>query len=680
MTYISYPQPLSYHGQVLDNPADKKVDRNDKVELKYTDDEENYRHYMIQRLVYAKENRDRVWPELNNKTYSQRFEENEKIAHTYLEEAKNDNEKKLSTGTIESKLLTLLSHINNLNLTPEVLAFDKYQKAQVELGHAFTDIMQVTAEHDGGDEGGDKEKRIHRQLELLKQGTVFVQENWITKYGVKKKLNSKYQGEFRNFDGYTKKLEKVFEGCSREVLYGLNVYLGDMTAFSMNDQPYIFTVEQMHYDKAKALYGYFENWKYVRPGIPDSSPTDSQTNTGGRTVYDAKWRLTNIKNTHVEIIKYQDEQSNEYQIMINGVLMLPVGFPLSAVTAEGKYNITKQVLYVINPQFAMGKSFVSSGAVYELSKALDRMLRLFELKTRKSVNPPYVNTTNRVIPQRALDPGNITMGINPNALVPIGNEGQGVTASEYQIFKEIQDEIEKSTISNVFQGQQAKSGATATEVIEVQRQARLTLGLIIAACTMLEVKVGYLRLWNLLSKWLEPIGKTMDGEQLYRSVTRVTSIEGAGTGERRVVPIDGELPSPEVIRMLSLKDEQEKGYPVRRTYISPSIIQTAKLMWFVRVNPKEEESSALYKLEFREMVGDMLSLAQIGAAPNINGLQDEFSRVYNIDRNKVFAERSTTPAGNMEEVARKTSGDRAAGNNMNPAQMAQGRSLAQLKS
>ena len=55
-----------------------------------------------------------------------------------------------------------------------------------------------------------------------------------------------------------------------------------------------------------------------------------------------------------------------------------------------------------------------------------------------------------------------------------------------------------STISNVFSGQQAKSGATATEIMEVQRQAKLNLGIIIAAATMLEQKCAYLRLYNLI--------------------------------------------------------------------------------------------------------------------------------------------------------------------------------------
>src|SRR6185369_3854878 len=99
--------------------------------------------------------------------------------------------------------------------------------------------------------------------------------------------------------------------------------------------------------------------------------------------------------TQVEIIKYQDPIRDEFQIQINGIMMLPVGFPLSAVSQGGRINIAKQILYPINPQFAYGKSFVSSGDVYELSKVIDEMLRLFVLKTRKSITPPYINTSGK---------------------------------------------------------------------------------------------------------------------------------------------------------------------------------------------------------------------------------------------------------------------------------------------
>ncbi len=664
MAFIAFPHPIAYTGSRVENPLVK----DDKAlsEPKYDDKTWAYKSYLEQRLRNAQETRDTVHAEFGGMTYLQNFQRNEMLALTQLEAKKNSNEKPLSTGTIEAKLTTLLSHLNNLNLVPKVYAYDRDNKNIREIGTSFTDIMAVVAEHDGGDDGGDKEKRMSRQRELLKQGTVFVQESYLTKYQVRKKLKSaKYTGEFSNFAGYEEKLEKVFEGCSRELLYGPNVYLGDITQFSMNDQPFAFTVETMSYDTAKTIYGQFENWKFVRPGMPTNTTTESTSQVGGRTIYDAKFRLLSITQNQVEIIKYQDPHNDEWALMINGVLLTPAGFPLSMVTPNGNYNITKQILYIKNNQFAYGGSFVGSGSLYELSRATDNMLSLFELKTRKSITAPYVNITNRVIPAKVLDPGSITMGIPPNALQPIGTEGQGVTSSEYQVYKELLDTIEKSTISAVFQGQQAKSGATATEIMEVQRQAKLNLGIIIAAATMLEQKCAYLRLYNLIGKWLEPTGINPDGSNRYRQVSREVNISGFGLGERRIIPIDGELPSPEVIRMLSLEDEQKLDMPVRRYYLSPAMLREAQLLWHIIVEEQEEETAAYHTVRYREQIGDVISLMQLGAQPNVEGITDEFAKVYQKDKAQFFSANIPQPNPGEEAMAPEAiAGNRAAGNNV----------------
>lgn len=648
------------------NPLDEETITEDQaLKLEQT----QYQTFLETRLTRAQEVRDRGWAEFSGKTYLQYFEENEKIANTYLEPVKNEGELRVASGTIEAKLNTLLSHVDNLNLLPEVLAYDESDTMLRSLGIAMTDILDRTAEHDGGDDGGDTEKRMLRQKELMKQGTVFVQEKWCTKSQTKKKLTGKFDGKVTGV-AWEKKLTKVFEGPERDMLYGPNVYLGDITQFSMDDQPYAFTVDTMHYDKAKEIYGTWENWTHVKPGMPPTPATLAQNAAGGRTVYDGKFRLTTLKDDQVEIIKYQDPTRDEFQIMVNGVMMLPIGFPLSAVTPGGKFNVAKQVLYPINGQFAYGKSFVSSGDVYELSQVIDEMLRLFILKTRKSITPPYVNISGKVISRKSLMPGSISMGIPPNALQPIGTESQGVTAGEYQIYKEIIQRVDQSTVSPIFQGQYGKANTTATEVLEVQRQARLALGIIISACTMLEVKLGYLRLWNVLANWFEPTGTALDDGKVrakYRSVSRETDIEGAGKGVRKIIPIDGALPAADAVRKAELQFESETGYPAEFIYVSPTKLKEYQLKWRIVVIPKERESSAYQKLLFKETLADALSLIQLGARPNVAGLVGEFGKTYGVDQNKFFADVGESMAQTPPVSASTVAGNSAAGNMPNAA-------------
>ena len=388
--------------QVVQNPNDTELSKKSDqgtiegdIERVYSEGDKKYLSFLQGRLENGRDQKNQKYPELNDKTYWEVYEENEKVANTRLPKKKNDDDVIVSAGTVEAKLDALLSNINNLNLSPEIHAFDRDQNRLNELGQALEDAMFLTAEKDGADEGGDEEKRQMRQRELLKQGTVFVQEEWLRLFETKKKLTEKYNGEFKNWKNWSEKLELVFEGPSRTLLHGPNVYLGNMAEFFMEKQPFIFVVIHQDYEQARKKYGHFENWKYVRKGRVSNTVTSEQ-----KTIYDNEWRLTEIKGNQVEIILYQDQPNDEFQILINGVLMLPIGFPLSAVAPAGKYNITKQVFRVYNNKFALGKSFVSSGSVQEISELIDEMLKLFVLKTRKSFSPPYVNTSGKVISKR----------------------------------------------------------------------------------------------------------------------------------------------------------------------------------------------------------------------------------------------------------------------------------------
>ena len=642
------------------NPLIKDDKKETFSENFYSEDDKSYLDFLQFRLENAKTQRNQPYPEFEDKTYQTDFDENIKIANTKLPAKKNEDDVVLSAGTIEGKLDALLSHVHNLDLSSEVQSFDRENNRITELGLALTDTIFQTEQTDGGYLSGDKEKKLLRQRELLSQNAVFVQEEWLRTFERKKVLKKKYGGEFKKWKEWDEKLELVFEGPSRTLLYGPNVYLGDITEYFMEKQPFAFAVIHQNYDIAKTKYGKFENWKYVTKG-PKATLGDNDKNNG---IYDNKWRLTEISDNQVEIVLYQDKPNDEFQIVINGVLMLPIGYPLSAVSPAGEYNIVKQVFRPISSKFAYGKPFVRMGSVRELSKIIDEMLKLFVLKTRKSYATPYVNTSGKVISSRVLTAGKITMGISSDALHPIGTEGQGVTASEFGVLKELQDRVDKSTVSNQFTGQQGKSGTTATEVVELQRQAKLTLGLTIAACEFLELKLGYLRLWNILENWYNPLDTKVIGANdarkyinTYRKVTRDVAIDGEGLGERQVIPTDqNPVPEAEVIRGMEKIEENKRGVPVRKIFLNPEGIKKAKLRWYITITPKEKETSAFFKLMFREELADMMTLMNIGAVPNLNGLQEEYSRVWGKSKNKLFQSGKPELAGVSSAAGQGTQG------------------------
>jgi len=616
----------------------------------YTDEQAKYNGRIMSRLLKSKTERDAIHPEFNNTSYLSWFEENETIANTKITRDKTNKNLAVHVGTVESKLLLILAEVNRLNLTGEVRVFDKENDELQELGMALTDICDKTAETEG-----DDEKKLIRQLELLKQGTVFIQDNWIKKWHKDKVLNKDFDGKVSGIT-WTEKLEKVFDGPERSILYGPGVYLGNIKEFTIKNQPYLFTIKNSSYEETKSRYGQkdtdgkdtWERWKNVpekKASVLDESNLASLSSGSG-------WSLSDLNGEMVEEIHYQDQINNEYQIFLNGVAMLPVGFPLSAITPNGMFNVEKQVLQVINPFFTYGRSFIAK--TQQLSELLDEMIKLLILKTRKSIHPPYANVSGRVISEKSLMPGSISMGIDPNALIPIGTEGQGVTSSEYQMLNELRQDIDRVTISPQMQGQSGNSGTTAFEVSLLQQQAQKTISLIIFANAQLEKKVTWLRTNYILAYYFEPIGTKVDEVRnqlvnIYRTMSNRTTIKDRGQGLRKIIPMEtvnktsedvfneeeySGVPEPTIGRK---RAREELGLdPIQIMYLDVTILKNSKYLFFIEVEARPKDTSTNAKLMFREELRDLQAMAQMGSSLNMEEIQNTYALIWNKRKEKLF--------------------------------------------
>lgn len=627
----------------------------------YTPEQTKYMGGIMTRLLNAKINRDKIHPEFNGQTYTQYFAENERIANTVIVRDKTNKDFTVNTGTVEQKLYTVAAEINRLNLSGQVRAFDHDDEEMYELGTALTDVCEKTNEVER-----DEENKLMRQVELLKQGTVFVQDNWVKEYKLDKDSSNKFTGTVEGYEWNTK-LQKVFEGPKRSILYAPGVYLGNIREFDIAKQPFIFTQKVTSYGEAKSRYGAEKDgkdiwgmWKYV----PRSKVTLLDSGTLGTLTVTTGFSIADIEIDQVEEIHYQDYFNNEYQIFLNGIPMLPVGFPLSAITPGGVYNIEKQVLQVINPFFAYGRSFVVK--TQQLSDLLDELIRLLILKTRKSIHPPYANISGRVISERSLMPGAITMNIDPGALVPIGKEGEGATASEYQMLNILKQQIDSITVSPQVAGQQGKSGTTAFEVQLLQQQAQKMIALIVFACSQLEKKCTWLRLNYILERYFEPTGTRVDDIRkelvnTYRITSTKTNLGSRGAGVRKIIPIEG---NPDGMTPEDVYDMEEyhgidnaldeKGNrpmargdmgmdPIAHIYLDLSILRNCKYMFFIEVEAKPKDTSTNAKLMFREELRDIQALMQMGSRPNVEELENTYALIWARRKERLFSKPVPVP-------------------------------------
>lgn len=608
----------------------------EKKELKqvpYSEPEKKYASYLQTRLQAARDQRNQNHDEFDGMTYMQYYESNLKGANSYIAPKKNREDTTFVTGTTRQALFAMIAKIAMLNLSPEVKAFDKNDHHDIHTGQAIEDVVIKAGELDH-----DEEKKLLRQYELYSQGTAFVEEIWTEEFVSNKTLNKKnWDGQVKDVN-WRERLEKTYEGCRRNLIPGPNMYLGSITEFETEQQPFLFSVDYIPYDEAKALYGEWERWQYVTRELQPFSETQPSS------LYFNNWRLNSTKTDMVEVIKYQDKWANEYMIILNGVMMMPVGFPMPWKYNE--YNIVKQVFEIITPYFAYGGSLIKR---LKTAQALeDEFWRLAILKTQQSYAAPRGNMTGKVLSSRILAPGKFTMGVNPDNL-PALVDAKGVNQAELAVLKLLKDNMHDNSLPDISQGQSPEGNPTATEVMQLQNQAKILMGLAVFAASLLEKKLAVLRVFNVLENWFEPTGTEANEardaiKNKYRTASVKASIPGAGKG-RRVVKLADDMPKQEPYPgQDDIYDEEEslskqEQQPVRITYLNPKELKSVKYNWFVEVNPREKESSELSKVLFGNMIQGLESIGNLAmTAPNVSldFVQERFAEVWNLPADKAF--------------------------------------------
>ena len=492
------------------------------------------------------------------------------------------------------------------------------------------DIVFEVGKRDG--EGGDEEKKLARQYTLLEQGTVLVRETYAKRYKVKKKLQGKFSGKI---DGtkWSKALKMVYQGCTRSIILNENFFPGNIREFEMSKQPFIVDIEVMPYVEAKAIYGKWDRWEYVPEELQDELSLEREA---AKFYNPFKLYKTKENNKDVEIIRYQDKTRNEMMIFINGVMMLPVGFPMPG----DDYDIAKQINELISPFFFFGKSMVFR--LRNNAILLDEMLRLAVKKTQKSFAPPLINQSGRVLSQKIFSPGTITSGIKEGSVALLDPSSRGLEGGEINMINMLQNKIDEKSVNPVFQGQQPSGTPTATQIMEVQKQAKMMMGLTVLSCALLEYKLGWLRLQNLLRNWFSPKGMKMEEEEYakeYRSVTREKMIEGRGLGVVIVRVADKENTPPPEKQLMEEEEMSTDTRPVRIIYIDPKQVTSPKMTWFMEVTPKEKKSDALSKVLFNEMMQQLMMFPN----PNMQYAGERFAEVWEENPAKLFSQPEAAP-------------------------------------
>ena len=578
---------------------------------------ESYNFY-IERAESARVQRERVYTEFDDLQYERDYMLNEQARNSYLRKKRNDDEVRINTGTTEKKIETVQNELLAMNLQPEILAFDEHDNEIVELGRDMADIVRRTNEIER-----DEDFWIDAIQELLSQRSVFVEEIWIDKT-VKDKRRRRREENIFESDILDLNSTYRIQRPEKRLLSGLQMYLGDVSlpAYRYQEQPYLVKYNRRIFDEARAIYGTWSEWDKVKPG------------RGIDTWYDGvfKWRfMSNLQDNEVEELHYISYPDDEYQIILNGVMMLKPGTPVPW-EHEG-YSSTMVGLKPLSRTFAYSKPLTASAKTLQ---ALDNeTIRLLIRKFRQALEPPMGTKEGKIYSKDIWAAGAITQGVKKGTFEKLIDH-TGVTNSEMEMYKLIGNKTEEFIgASDVLQGI-SQDKKTAREVLNQQRQGIKQLGHAVLATMRLKRELTYLRLYNILQNYTPPVRRrvnplTQKIEDVYRKFTIMDAeFENGKMGKKIVQFMDRDLVPEEEDAIFRFSKQQERaGKPIRIKTLNVKRLREIRTTWFVAVNQREKEGSELQKIMFQDKIGQAVQIAQIAGRP-LNGdkIIDDFERTW----------------------------------------------------
>jgi hypothetical protein len=649
----------------------------------YTDAEKvAYKVYMNE-LSQMRDNLRVALVEFDDKTYLQAYEENRKADLAYNQEVDETTDFRVTTGLTREKDTTVLSTLINFNLQPNISAFDKDNSIISELGNEMEDLVKKSRELEAYPE---KRQDIYR--ELIAQGAVYVEEVY-----KEVKILSKYDTDWQptqkiaDFKGDDKPIYDVEGKCETKLHLGKYVLFSSMNEPELQNNGTVATYEEVDRSVAHAMYGTWDRWELVPEEVNNETPF--KDNATGATGSDYMWNTYKVAKGKVGITKVMKRFENKAMIFLNGVMVLPVNFPLTKLSPSGLYPIAKGLGERI-PNFAVGKGIPSKTRVDQ--KMYDTFLRAMVGKAWQSYKPALGNKSGNVLSRDIVNANQITHGIKQNDIFTIlPQQLLSITNGDVSMFELVKQVINEKSTTDSYAGQTVSGTATATEIVNQQKQTMLKLASLIDGVRSLEKRLILLRIYNIVTNWTKseeaPVYdetvEVVDGvhmvtgkkinplkkEKKFKQFATDTSFTDGKKGTKISKFIGNEEKLPSVREQIQIEDKMAEDYgkPVRMSYINAEWLRQLEVIWNVDVIVSSDTDDQMQLLMFMDNLARIAKLFGVQVFKQDYVLQRIAGKM-NEDPDKLFASTDQSAIADMLKQLSEAKNGKPATQVDNPAQ------------
>lgn len=590
-------------------------------------EEQKYQIRATTRLQKMRDQREKQDKEKNNLSYSQMYNLNRESDLAYsdmslmIQNRENEDsitqKYEMTSGATRTKDTSLVSHLNSFKFEPDIVAFNKDNKIEYDLGENVEDLILKSLEIETW-----KNRQIDAQREFIAQGNVFIREVLVQK-PIRIHDNGKWVAwmPINKFEVDKNSITKFETRFERQLILGKNVFLSSIRERDIQRQTEVAVWEEMSFVKAESIYWEWDRFEYVEETrgkkcasqIETIIATDKDTSNWATEDY---WNLMS-PDDEVGILHVYNSINKTYQIFINGIMMLPIGYSIYEVSPSGLIPIAKGDAEII-PWYAYAKGIPANTLVD--TKMYDMVWNGVTQKMLQGVKPTMANNTGHTIASNMLYSGRLINGLRANGLTPVlPEESRNITSSDTAYMDIVRGIISDKSIDDAFSGQPVGVN-TATEFLERKKNTTLKLFSLIEGWKDVERQLARLRIASIFSKWTTPEEQyyfkdivelrdgieTITGKEKTPSKKRVHRTELVKTKMRQTgqewykdirFSSSDEMPDEEDIDEIAKEEDRltkEYKKPTRITYLNTeSLSRLFEWNWFIDVRSAREDESHL---------------------------------------------------------------------------------------
>lgn len=647
------PQDVS---QTAGTITDKE--RQDALEKAYGTGEEGLAesaaaNNWIKRINDALVLREKPSVVFNGIPYSRAYLYNQMKGINYAPPRNPKDDREVSLGLVHEKIIAFCAIFLKYKFRRNIKVYDPTGMPIDGLG----DVYNLAIEY------SQKAEKFLKRLaliywEVFTQGNAFVLEDWdvrnctdtdaYTEAGEKGvKVTAKdmdFSYDFiEKLDFRTGKEYQVRRAVSR-VLDGRCVIFGNPEIEEVQDQPLVVIEEEISKADAELLYSSLKRW--------DSVPKERkqvETLTPEKLTLFSATRLANPGDRFI-VHRVLDVPNNRFNVLLNGLMLLPRNTPLKLFWPRGNYPLTNV------PAERLSGSIYSRSVPAKTKFTADYVdwaLKNLALKFEQGVIPAILAKGKYTLSRTMFRAGQVTHGVTPDSYVKADPDNKGVTTQETSFFTLLQGIVEAQTLNPTATGE-LDPNASATQIAITDQNQRDKLAFLLDGIAAGFMDMALRRCETIESKYTIQQGTTVvDGKTIpvYQNFT----INMGGVDH--TVTFDDAIGDPSYNHAQKRSDlfkehyqNKKKGKLAHKYIVNPDDLRSGKYVLDCEIVPERTKEKPLEMQDMWQEFTELLNT--FGKNVNI----EELKSIYLETRGRPAAIFNTADVMKLQQITAQEGG------------------------